>query len=84
MDGVCAKRVGISDYGANVEVMLPVLDSDVERVPFGIELLDDGVTTPVPESVLDVSPIAVFEQFWVETGIIGPRLWVRANPHLFW
>ena len=34
--------VGGPDHGANVEIVLPVLDGDVQRLPPGVKIGNDG------------------------------------------
>jgi hypothetical protein len=38
------ERVGVADDGADVEVVRPVLDRDVEREATRVEVSDDGLT----------------------------------------
>ena len=53
------ERVGGAHDRADVEVVLPVLDRDVEVVPSRVEVGDDGLASPVPVAVDDVAPVAV-------------------------
>ena len=59
------KRVCGSHNRPNVEIVLPVFDSNVKRVPPQIKISDDRLDRPVPILVGDVSGVAVFEQFGV-------------------
>ena len=68
------ERVGVAHDGADVEVVLPVLDRDVELVPARVEVGDDRLARPVAVAVDDVAPVAVGEQLRVEAGIVRPRL----------
>ena len=78
---MCTSRgqegVGGPHHRADVEVVLPVLDRDVERVPAGVEVGDDRVEPPVAVAVDDVAPVAVREQLGVEvrrrSGHVRPR-----------
>ena len=56
------ERVGGADDRADVEVVLPVLDGDVEVVPPGVEVGDDRLHRPVAVAVHDVAPVALGEQ----------------------
>ena len=56
------ERVGRADDRADVEVVLPVLDGDVEVVPPGVEVGDDRLHRPVAVAVDDVAPVALGEQ----------------------
>lgn len=76
------KGIGVADHRSDVEVVLPVLHGDVERMPPLIEIGDDRLARPVAVPVDHVASVAVSEQLRVETGVIGPRLRVRADPHL--
>ena len=68
------ERVGAAHDRADVHVVLPVLDRDVEAVAAAVELGDDGVHRPVAELVDDVPRVAVGEQLPVVAGVIGPLL----------
>ena len=56
------ERVGRAHDRADVEVVLPVLDRDVEVVPAGVEVGDDRLHAPVAVAVDDVAPVALGEQ----------------------
>ncbi|GAB3817926.1 hypothetical protein GCM10028799_23090 [Kribbella italica] len=49
--------------------MLPVLDRDVERVPPGVQVLDDRLQPPVPVLVHHVAAVALGEQLRIEPRI---------------
>src|SRR5205823_1669106 len=49
--------VGVAYDGADVEVVLEVLDRDVERVTSRVEVGDDRVVPPVPIAIDDVAPV---------------------------
>ncbi len=53
------ERVGGADDRADVEVVLPVLDRDVEVVPAGVEVGDDRLHRPVAVAVDDVAAVAL-------------------------
>ena len=57
---------------ADVEVVLPVLDRDVERVAPQIEVGDDRFELPVAVAVGHVAPVAVLEQLLVVLRIGRP------------
>ncbi|MPM55126.1 hypothetical protein SDC9_101914 [bioreactor metagenome] len=75
------ERVGGTHDRADVEVVLPVLDGDLQARrgdprAAGIEIVDDGVHPPVAVAVDDVAAVAVGQQRGVEARVLGPRLWV--------
>jgi hypothetical protein len=55
------ERVCISHDGADVEVVFPVLDGDVEAVASCVEIGNDCVDRPVPVFVEHVATIAILE-----------------------
>lgn len=65
------ERVGGPHHCADVEVVLPVLDGDVEFVALGIEVRDDGFVLPVPVLVHHVAPVAVPQQVRVPVLTFG-------------
>ena len=73
--------VRVTHHGTDVEVVLPVLDSDMERVPSGVEVGDNRFASPVTEAVDNVSPVTVAQQVRVEAGVIRP--WVRVRPYAY-
>src|SRR5918994_107904 len=70
--------VGVAHDGADVEVVTPVLDCHVERVPVGVEVGHDGVDAPVAVAVDHVAPVAGRQQLRIEAGVVGPRLGMGA------
>ncbi len=79
VEGRRAHRVGGAHDGADVEVVLPVLDRDVELVPPGGEVGGDRLVRPVAVPVLDIAPVALPQQVRVEALVIGPRSLPRAD-----
>jgi hypothetical protein len=73
LEGVC----GAYD-AADVEVVLPVLDGDVEPMAMSIEVGDDRIAPPVAIAVDDIAAIAGSQKLGVQPGIVRPRLCVRA------
>ncbi len=71
--GLCGEGVRGAHDRADVEVVLPVLDGDVERMPARVEVGDDRVHAPVPIAIDDVARVAVLEQLGVVARIVGPR-----------
>jgi hypothetical protein len=67
----CQERVRVADDRADVEVVLPVLDRDVERVPAPVQVRDDRLVAPVAVLVDDVAPVAFGEQRRVESSSVG-------------
>ena len=72
--GLGGERVGGAHDRADVEVVLPVLDGDVERMPVPVEVGHDRLEAPVAIAVDDVARVAVLEQLGIITGIVGPRV----------
>ena len=62
---------------ADVEVVLPVLDRNMEAMAMGVEVSDDRVPPPVAIAVDDVAPIAGSQKLGVQPGVVGPRLRMR-------
>ncbi len=71
VDGRDVERVRGAHDGADVEVVLPVLDGHVQRVTSGVEVGDDRIDRPVAVAVDDVAAVAVGEQCGVEAGVVG-------------
>lgn len=78
----CEEGVGVANHGADVEVVLPVLDGNVKPVPPLIQVGHDRVVSPVAVAIDDVAPIALGEQRGVEAGVIGPGpgMWTDTLP----
>ena len=66
------ERVGRAHDRADVEVVLPVLDRDVEVVAAGVEVGDDRLQRPVAVAVHHVAPVALGEQLLVVHLAAGP------------
>ena len=75
------ERVGVAHDGADVEVVLPVLDGDVKGMPLAIEILDDGLEAPVAVAVDDVAAVAVGQELGVEAVVVGPGEGMGADRH---
>src|SRR5690606_15236528 len=71
--------VGVADHRPDVQVVAPVLDGDVERVPPGVEVGDDRLDPPVPVAVDDVAAVAPGQQLRVEPGVVRARVGVRPD-----
>src|SRR5690606_35887540 len=69
--GVGEERVGAAHDRADVHVVLPVLDGDVERMPLQVEVGDDGVHAPVAVTIDHVAGVTVCEQLRVEVRLGG-------------
>ena len=65
--------------GAEVEVLLPVLDGEVDWVAPLIKVGADRVHRPVAVHVTHIASVAVPQQFGVKARIVGPRLRMRTN-----
>src|SRR4030095_13964718 len=57
---------------ADVEVVLPVLDGDVEVVPLRIQVGDDRAAPPVAVAIDDVAMIAARKKLAIQPRILGP------------
>lgn len=75
----CVEGVGRANDRSDVEVVLPVLDGDMKRMPLRIEIRDDRVKSPVPVLIDDVAAVAVGQKFGVVTRIVRPGQWVWTN-----
>ena len=73
VDRIHREGVGGPDDGADVGVVLEVLDGDVQLVAAGVDVRDDGVHLPVAVGVDDVATVTVCEQFRVEVFFRGQR-----------
>ena len=82
VEGRGVEGVGGADHRPDVEVVPPVLDRDVEAVPAGVEVGDDGVEPPVPVALDDIAPVAVAQQVRVEVVARGPGARPRPHSHL--
>ncbi|GAA2505173.1 hypothetical protein Ahu01nite_041830 [Winogradskya humida] len=58
--------VGVADHRADVEVVLPILDRDVEGVPALIEVGHHSLALPVAIPVDDIAPIPFDKELGVE------------------
>jgi hypothetical protein len=75
------KRVGGAYDRADVQIVLPVLDRDVEVVAARVKLGDDRFQAPIPVPVDDVAPVAMRQQFGVKTRVVGPGTLPRPDAH---
>ena len=75
------ERVGVAHNGADVEIVLPVLDGDVKGMPLAIEVVDDGLEAPVAVAVDDVAGVAVGQELGVEAVVVGPGEGMGADRH---
>ena len=62
VDGRRQERIRCANHRADVEVVLPVLDRDVERMPARVKVGDDRVVPPVPVVVGDVASVTLAQQ----------------------
>src|SRR5699024_3084440 len=74
--------VRVAHHRADVEVVFPVLDRHVERVPPGIQVRDDRVHGPIPVPVDDVPAIARLPHFGIQPVVVRPRFLDGPDPHL--
>jgi len=72
------ERVRSAHDCTDVQVMLPVLDRDLQRIPMRIEVRADCLPGPLPVLVNDVAPIAICQQLGVE--LVTCRPWLRMRP----
>lgn len=73
------KRVGVANHGADVEVMFPVLDRDMERMTSTLQFLNDCLVAPVSKLVDHVAGIASFQERFIQSGILWPGQRVRTD-----
>ena len=76
------ERVRGAHDRADVAVVLPVLDGDVERMPAPVEVGDDRLHPPVAVAVDDVAPVAGGQELGIEPVVVGPGLRVRPDAGL--
>lgn len=79
VDRVGKKRVCIPHDGPDVEIVLPVLDCNVERMSAGVEVSDNRLTFPVAVLVGHVACIAVREQILVVSTVRRPGFGVGTD-----
>jgi len=68
------ERVRVTNHSADVEVVLPVLDRDVEWVPALVEVCHDRLDPPIAVPVDDVARIAACEQVGIQPLVLWPWL----------
>jgi len=73
VNGAGEERVRVADDRADVEVVLPVLDRNVEAVAACVEVVDDRLDGPVAVAVDDVAAVAIGKEFGVQSSVVGPR-----------
>lgn len=74
--------IGRTDDRANVEVMLPVLDGDVESMTGVVQIGHDRVEMPIAIAIHDIASVPGCEQLGIKARIIGPRFGVRPDTDL--
>ena len=55
----CQESVGISDNCADVQIMLPVFNGDVERMASPVQVFDNSFATPIPVLVYNISAVPI-------------------------
>jgi len=80
VNGGGEEGVGAAYDGADVGVAGPVLDGDMKRVPSGIEVLDDGLDSPVAETIDYVAAISFGQELGIEAWIVRPGGGVGSDP----
>jgi hypothetical protein len=73
VDRVGKKRVGAPDNRANVQVVLPILNRDVEAMAASVEIRDDGFHRPVAILINHIARVAVRKQFRIKMIAFGQR-----------
>lgn len=68
-------------HRSDIEVVLQVLDCNVEGMPAGIQLFDDGFQLPIAKLIHHISAITRCEQLLVQARVHRPRQGVWANSH---
>ena len=77
------KGVRISNDRADVEIMLPILDRNVEGMPAPIEVGNDGLTAPVSIAIDHVPAVAVCQKLRIEMGVARPGCRMGTHADLF-
>ena len=77
--GLGEKGVRAAHCRPDVQVVRPVLNRDVERVPARVEIGHDCIASPVSVSVDHVAAVAVLQQVGIEPSVFRPRQWVWTN-----
>ena len=72
--------VGVTDHRPDIQIVLPVLDGDMERMAAFVEVGDDRLVAPIAVAVNDVATIAVSKQLGVEVRVVRPRVGVGTDP----
>src|SRR5699024_1544977 len=81
--GCGVEGVGGAHDRTDVEVVLPVLDSDMEVVPRCIEVSNDRVVLPISILIDDIAPIALGQQLGIEVLFHRPGAGPRTDPYLW-
>ena len=79
MDLLGEKRVRGAHHGADVRVVLKILNRNVERVAPLIQLLADRLEGPVAVGVHYVATIPLLQKLRIQPGIIRP--WALPRPY---
>jgi hypothetical protein len=82
VDGGGEEGVGVAHHRADVRIVQPVLDRDVEGVTAAVEVGDDRLDPPVAVALDDVATVAAGEQLGVEPRVVRPGLGMRPDADL--
>ncbi len=82
VDAGSEKGVRVANDRSDVEIVLPVLDGYVERVPPQIKVGDDRFSRPVAVPIDHIAAIALRQEVGIQARIVGPWLRIRPNPDL--
>ena len=74
-----ARNVRGPHHRADVAVVFPVLDRNVERMPTGVEVSDDRLDRPVAVDVEHIAAITLGQQHRIEAWVVGPRVGMRSD-----
>ena len=72
--------VRIAHHGADVEVVLPILDRDVKPMAPSVEIGHDRLARPVAIGVNNVAAIAIAKQFGIVLRPFRPGLLMGTHP----
>jgi hypothetical protein len=72
------ERVGRTHHRANVEVVFPVLDRNLQDMAPGLKIGNDGTDGPVAIAIENIAPVTLFEELGVKPWVVRPGLRIRS------
>jgi hypothetical protein len=76
------ERVSCPNHGSDIQIVLPILDCDMERMTTHVEISDNRLVRPIAIAIADIATITMFEQFAIKSNVFGPRQGVRTYADL--